>query len=101
MKRDYTLTANECQYMTGKRYEMGLKMFELEQLTGYPAYYERQGYNGIDGSNWIVVGVGNPAYNKGDGFPIGVEGYNDAIDVLGQLVTNYIEHGALFHWEVK
>jgi len=101
MKKNYKLTAYECQYMTGKRYEMGLKMFELEQLTGYPSYYERQGYNGTNGSNWIVVCVGNPAYNKGDGIPIEVYGYNDAIGVLGQLVTNYIEQGALFNWEVK
>lgn len=101
MKRDYTLTANECQFMTGKRFEMGRKMYDIEQLTGYPAYYERQGYNGIDGTNWIVVGVGNPAYNKGEGIPINVYGYNDAIDTLEQLMNNYKETGVLFHWEVK
>ena len=100
MKRNYILTIDDCWVGKGAAWEMGVKMNEFSKLTGKDIYYEHQGYNGKNGSNYISIV--SPEYNSPLGeLAIEVKGYRDAIKEITKLINNYKNYGVLFDYEVR
>ncbi len=96
MKRNYTLTIDDCWSRKGVAWEMGSKMDEFNKLTGKGIYYAHQN----KGGNWIYIA--SPEYNIPLGvLAIEVKGYRDAIKEITKLIENYKNYGVLFDYEVR
>ena len=95
MKRDYTLTIDDCWSRKGVAWEMSRKMNEFNKLTGKEIYYEHQN----NGSNWLYIE--SPECSSLGVLAIEVKGYRDAIKEISKLIDNYKNYNVVFDFEVR